>query len=581
MPHAASPELSASATSGLETPDAVLDETLAELRAHAEEFARLGAGPRSALLKACLPRLRGVARSWVEAGCTAKDLRIDAPEASDEWYTGPYFVARNIRLLARSLDQIAENGKPALSPRRFGRSPDGRTTVRVFPTDMFDAALFLGFSCHVRLLEGVDEAATRERQAGFYGRSEPEGRLALVLGAGNVSSIPAMDVLTKMFIEGAVCLLKLSPVNEYIGPFLTEVLGPLCEAGFLRVVTGGAEASARLVHHEGVDEVHITGSDRTHDLIVWGPPGAERDRRMAQNDPVLKKPITSELGTVTPLIVVPGTYSDRQLSFVAENIATAVVNNASFNCNSVKMLVNSKEWPQREDFLGKIRSVLARFPPRKAYYPGAVQRFESLVAGRPGQVPQDGAGEGTLPWATAFGLDEHAQDERLFDTEPFCSILSETALEAASPADFLRSATDFCNDRLWGTLSANIVVQPKQERDPVVAAALNDAIAELRYGAVSINHWSALVFAIGSAPWGGHPSSTPADIQGGLGWVHNTYMLDGVEKAVLRGPLVVFPKPPWFVTHRRAHRVAERLTYFEVAPGLRKLPAIGLEAARG
>jgi len=45
------------------------------------------------------------------------------------------------------------------------------------------------------------------------------------------------------------------------------------------VVYGGAEVGRFLVYHPQVDDVHITGSDLTHDLIVWGPPGAERERR--------------------------------------------------------------------------------------------------------------------------------------------------------------------------------------------------------------------------------------------------------------------------------------------------------------
>ena len=33
------------------------------------------------------------------------------------------------------------------------------------------------------------------------------------------------------------------------------------------------------------------------------------------------------------------------------NVAGMVVNNGSFNCNAAKMLVTSKSWPQREEFL--------------------------------------------------------------------------------------------------------------------------------------------------------------------------------------------------------------------------------------
>lgn len=41
-----------------------------------------------------------------------------------------------------------------------------------------------------------------------------EGRVCLVLGGGNVSSIPAMDALYKLFVEDEVVLLKMNPVND-------------------------------------------------------------------------------------------------------------------------------------------------------------------------------------------------------------------------------------------------------------------------------------------------------------------------------------------------------------------------------
>jgi aldehyde dehydrogenase (NAD(P)+) len=42
---------------------------------------------------------------------------------------------------------------------------------------------------------------------------------------------------------------------------------------------------------------------------------------------------------------------------------------------------------------------------------------------------------------------------------------------------------------------------------------------------------------------GAHPSSTPRDIQSGEGFVHNTPMLEGIEKVVLRHPITTTPRP--------------------------------------
>src|SRR4030095_14651072 len=107
--------------------------------------------------------------------------------------------------------------------------------------------------------------------AAFYRHTEPEGKLSLILGAGNVSSIPIMDVLAKMFIDGHVCVLKMNPVNEWVGPFIERILAPMVERNFVRVVYGGGDVGEYLCQHPGVEDLHITGSDKTHDLIDLGP----------------------------------------------------------------------------------------------------------------------------------------------------------------------------------------------------------------------------------------------------------------------------------------------------------------------
>ncbi len=48
-----------------------------------------------------------------------------------------------------------------------------------------------------------------------------------------------------------------------------------------------------------------------------------------------------------------------------------VTNNASFNCNAGKVLVVSKDWPQRDKFVDAIRTLFGSLGPRVSYYPGA------------------------------------------------------------------------------------------------------------------------------------------------------------------------------------------------------------------
>lgn len=574
-------EMSAAARSTGAAGREELDQILATLKDNATAFARLAVSEKVGLLRACMAPLSAVAPRWVEAACEAKGLAPGSASVSEEWLGGPMTTMRNLRLLADSLERIALGGHPGPGDDKVRVTEAGQVEVEVFPTSALDAAMYAGFSAQVRMQPGLDLKAVRAKQGSFYAQKEPRGGVALILGAGNVASIPPMDALYKMFAEGYVCLVKLNPVNEYLQSYFEEAFEPLVSKGYLRFVRGSAEEGSYLVNHPLVEDVHITGSDRTHDLIVWGGTAEEQATRKKNNDPVLKKPISSELGCVTPVVIVPGPYSSAELDFMAENIATMVTNNASCNCNAGKMLVVSKHWADRAGLLGRVKSVLARVAPRKAYYPGAFNRYEKLIGGRTHNVSKLGeAAEGQLPWTVVEDLDPRSGDA-LFTTEPFCPILSETALDARDAASFLDQALAFCNNTLWGTLSGVMFIHPRSEAVPEVGAAFERFLREVKYGAVAVNQWSGIVYGLVSTPWGAHPSSSLDNIQGGLGWVHNTYLLEGIEKVIVRGPLTVFPKPPWFVTHKKAHEVAEKMVAFEREPSPLKLPSIVLSALFG
>jgi acyl-CoA reductase-like NAD-dependent aldehyde dehydrogenase len=554
-----------------------LDDAVAVVSGQRRTFARMAPAEKAVLLRSTLPILGEVAAAWVEAGCRAKRLPLGKPLGGEEWLAGPLPTGRNIRLLAESLETIAKKGQPALG-RGVRTGADERVEVDVFPTSGWDGNLYRGMECSVLLLPGVDEQTARDKQAGFYKQRDPEGKLSLILGAGNVSSIPIMDVLAKMFVEGHVCVLKMNPINEWVGPFIERTLEPMIKRGFVRVVYGGGDVGEYLCQHPGVEDVHITGSDKTHDRIIWGPPGPEQERRKREHNPLLKKPITSELGNVSPVAVVPGEYTEAELAFQARNVVTMVTNNASFNCNAAKMLITARGWPQRDRFLELVRQGLRAAAPRHAYYPGARDRFTALTAGRTVESFGDSS-DNVLPWVLITQVDSSRADDPLFSTEPFCSILSHTEVGDRDPEAFLATATTFCNYRLWGTLNAAIIIDPRTEKG--VASALDRAILDLRYGTVAINLWPAVAYGTISPPWGGHPSATLENIQSGLGWVHNSYFLDGVEKSVMRGSITLWPTPSWFFDNKAAHVVGEKITRFEIAPSALKVPGLTAAALRG
>ena len=58
-------------------------------------------------------------------------------------------------------------------------------------------------------------------------------------------------------------------------------------------------------------------------------------------------------------------------------------------------------------------------------------------------------------------------------------------------------------------------------------------------------------------------------------------MFSRVQKAVVRVPFRVRPKPPWFTSHRTAHLLGELLTEFEGDPSPARLPQIAWTAFKG
>ncbi|NOX56221.1 MAG: aldehyde dehydrogenase [Planctomycetes bacterium] len=346
----------------------VLDRALRELQASRLSVAALSDQDRLELVEACLHGTMLTASEWVRACCEAKRIPSSSSAVAEEITAGPLTVIRYLRLLAQTLNALQSSPLPRL-PGRLRRSRDGRLWVPVFPTRglFYDRVLLPGLHVFARMASDVTKDNLSEHIACELrqGAGQP-GRIALVLGAGNVSSIPATDFLMKLFAESRLVLLKLSPVNDYLGPIFEQAFAPILRAGYLRIIYGGADLGERAAFDARVDEVHLTGSATTHERLVWGSDASERQNRRRDGRPRLAKPITSELGNVSPWIVVPGNYSDRQLRFQAENLAASVVNNAGFNCVATRVLITWRHWPQRERFLRLVEAVLReRFRPER------------------------------------------------------------------------------------------------------------------------------------------------------------------------------------------------------------------------
>jgi acyl-CoA reductase-like NAD-dependent aldehyde dehydrogenase len=146
-----------------------------------------------------------------------------------------------------------------------------------------------------------------------------------------------------------VVIIKLNPVNAYLGPLIEKGFRALINQGFLRVVYGGIAEGTYLCNHPLVDEIHLTGSDKTFEIVIFGP-GTEGAKRKVHKSPLISKPVTGELGNVTPVIIVPGPWSNDDITKQAEKITIWLAFNAGCNCLTPRVIIQHKDWAQRESF---------------------------------------------------------------------------------------------------------------------------------------------------------------------------------------------------------------------------------------
>ena len=555
-----------------------MDGAIEILRDRKDAWVSMPPLARVALIDELIWDYSAVVPRLVEAEVEAKGLQGSDFGVGQE-FLNQSVVLRYLRGLRHAVADIQRLGHPRI-PGPVSTRPDGQVVARIFPDTGYDRLLFGGYSMEVWMEPGVTLADLGRTQALAYADKNHAGKVALVLGAGNISALAVTDVLYKLFVEDQVALLKLNPVNAYTGPLIAVGLRALVRAGFVRLAYGGPAEGGYLCRHPGVDAIHMTGSDKTFDVIMFGS-GAEAAERKASSRPLLSKPVTAELGCVTPVIIVPGNWTTREIDYQAEKLASWLANNTGFTCGTPHLLLLHAQWPQRRPFLDALRHQLSAVPLRRAYYPGASQIRARFVAAHPEAEEFGRPAAGELPWTLIPSVRANGSDEICFNQEAFCGLLAETPIEAADAAEFLDRATAFANQRLWGTLGATLFVQPASLKEAGLAAAVDRAIANLRYGVVSVNVAVVAVYFLAMAPWGSFPGQEIANVQSGVGWAHNSLMFSRPLKVVLRAPFMESPPSPFLASRARVGRkLAPRLVALEAAPSPWKIPGL-LWAAMG
>lgn len=484
-------------------------------------------------LESCRHNLRRIAPYWVEEEAALRGHSPHSEAGAESWLTGPYPVARAIRYL---INGVGSGGRPQVPSRRL--RIDGRSVSRVFPNGFHEGIIFYDVQSHVwsigNQLQGAKYRRAREQSPGP----------ALVLGASNVSSIPVTDTLGKMFCENRPVVCKIPPRFAPLEPIYRELFHPLIRDRHLQLICGGPDIGRALLDNPIFETVHLTGSVHTYSKIL------------AENT-VPHRTFTAELGCVTPLIVVPGPWTQKELNYQARHIASMLVMNGGYNCVTPQILLLSAGWSHKNAFLRALREMLDKHSSRDDKFPGAEERRKDFRRDYP-------SGECFGP-RTLVQLSPD-EDTRLFREESFCGMLGIVELSEPNDSAYLKSAAGFCNERLWGDLSCMILADDHTRR--LHERAVANLLATLEYGTVSLNVYSGLAFVSGVTPWGSYLDRCTDT---GNGWVNNPYFFDQPEKTVMEGTFIPLAPQPWVKPFPNLNKVGQAVFELDLDPNSKSM----------
>lgn len=562
------------------------DQIVERLTAGEQAWAATTLAERERMLERVVELVAEQADNWVQIATQIKQLPAGSPLVGEEWTSGPWAAITSMNSLRLTIGRLLE-GKDALDGFEFRDVPGDRIAIRALPHSIYDRLLLNGFTADVWLEPGVTQAQARATAGlGLLDPAATRGT-SLVLGAGNIFSIAPLDTIYQLYAENRVAVLKLNPITDPLKPVFDAIFAPFIEIGAVEVISCDVELGSILSYHEGITAVHMTGSENTHDAIVWGP-GEEGEKAKAAGKPKLTKDITSELGGVAPVIVVPGNWSRADLEFQANHVATQRLHNSGSNCIAAQLMVISSEWDQKQEFLTAVQRAFAQAPSRPSWYPGAGDRVDAAREEYAAGTIETG---GTPDRTMITGLDLSNADATAFSTEYFAPVLGVAELPGTG-AEFLRAAVDASNQTLRGTLGANIIIHP-DSMDAIGEDQFEELIASLHYGTIAVNAWTGVGYLTPNATWGAFPGHTLEDVQSGIGVVHNALLLAQPERTVVQGPFrpaprsvfhqewTISPKPPWFVNNKTSATTGRRLTRLAANPSPLGLPGIFASALRG
>ena len=468
--------------------------------------------------------------TWARESLETQGYSIVIPEVflAVEMITNTSLIGSDLQTLIEVYKSLRDtNEPPSVKTRSSAESEDNGVIADVFPRSSAD-----GWRPDS---DWKVEVWMKGEHAGKQGSPPKHPRACLLLGAGNHTLLSVCDALHVLFVENMTCIVKHNPVREYNHDWFEMLFEPLITAGYFASTTGDIETSKALLAYDGIDHVHMTGGKATHDMIVWGSQ-TKREKN------VLNKPITSELGNVTPYIFSPGTWSDEEITHHAQYFATVLMSNNGCNCMAPQVLILPSEGFPVDQFLGLVKETMESRPHTAPFYPGTRERYKAWVDhfGKDSDFVESkiklppGKYGSPLPWALSkvnfddLMLGKHHIATGVEAFGPTLAICCIESISATEQASYWEKVIDLCNNKLYGSLSATVISHPTMENDLVTKI-----IRELKYGSVGINSWGGQSFGYNCGTWGAYPGETLEAVESGIGHVRNYLFFQGTQKTVV------------------------------------------------
>ena len=525
-----------------------IDRFITTLRTKSKEFNSISNVQLASMLEETISNIKEVSFFWATI-CSDNKGTTKTPAEGEEWLGGPFASVLATQYYIKSLtndDDLAE--------KKYNSEEN---SYKVFPNNFTERITFPFIDAKVIFNKSMSFDDINKYR-GFSKRYDIDPSITLVLGAGNFSSIPYLDVLYHLITRKSVILLKLNPVNEYLKPVFEKVFQNFIERGYIIVTTGNIDESKYMATHPGINHIHLTGSDKTFEDIVYGRELTEKERKSKSLSKINNKPISSELGNVTPIIIHPGKWSTSDIKYQARKIVTAKLNNNGFNCIAAQVVVLPDGWGQTDTLIKFVKHYMSKAKERKAYYPESIERLEKLEKDKGYERVN------ALSCVTPHLTREIKAYSKFEIDEVWSSTIYFKKIEYTSVEDFANKAIDYCNVELWGNLGVSVIIKDHDRK--FNKHITNLYIDRLKFGTIAINEWAAIGYIIPQLPWGGYPGNRDNDIQSGQSVVHNSMLFESPLKGVVNTKFRIsrLIDPPWYVTNKKARRLFKNLTYYQI-----------------